>query len=736
MTFAAAAEQTASERFFLVNIKPRKFLGVGTDIGGGDYEFDIGAGYYISSVTVNKADEPTWSYSSGILTVTSATDLSDGANIVTIDHDLFVTGTMTRNTDGVSGLPDAEWLPLVSRYPQFSQSIRNIMNGVFTLSNTEVELISTDRWGQSILGENDSLSKAPVKIWACIDNVETNRKIFDGEVASVSYSYGRFSLSVIDVFNRLNDSATFGEHAYILDGSFKNAVVPMTLGKSSPMSIAQGWRHVNAEGAPPGSLKHLSDGYRATLVGPLNPTKDVSTDWTLGRCITGVKRLNFGTIVGNTLVYQINTPVTVDFVQYDISGHTSYTEPGTYYVVDIVFYIELQNINNFNGEIGDYIPAGYLPGSSTIDGGWVSGFGSGLNGSYNLAISAQRFAYNSNLAETPQSSYTVAALSLPNGVIPSASVWVEAGDSTNYNAKASQEALALVPFLTVKKGSCTRYLPFTLFEGNAYTLNGETVKRIDVTVPPSGDINVASCQLKYRFSPDSEMSHGDALKFIVNAAGLETNDTTFSQADTDLSANVSVTFPLNGANAFETYLNAAQSVTTSTLGLLRVNESREVEYELIKNAGAMTVDATRDTVNMIQGDTSTAVDFQDIYSGINFENPQLNGVSELAGGGAKASVSFPKVEQLHRVSRVKTISHCLTSIQSRKNAISGYLSAPTVEYTLSTSSDDLASSIGDVVEITNTAAASDSESAVGIIVGLDQSGNKTTVKINEIRGVP
>jgi hypothetical protein len=735
MTFQASAELPASERFMLVRVTPRKFLGVGVDIGGGQYTFNIGAGFNVAAVTVNEVDEPTWSYSSGVLTVTSATNLTLSQNIVTIDHDLYLTATKVRYTDGVSGVPDAEWLPLLASYPSFSQSMRNIAEGVFSLSNTDIEIISTDRLIQSLLADDSSLSKSPVTVWVCIDEVTTNRRIFDGEVGAVSYSYGKATLQVLDVFNRLRDTATFGAQSHITSGQNQNTAIPFVLGKSSPFVVNNGWRHVTAEGNPPARTLHLKDGNDGILIGPINPTKDTPTSWVLGRCIGGVRRINFGTVVGNTLIHRLNTPITVDFVQYNIGGGTSYTQPGTYYVVDEIYFIQLQNINDFTGQIGDYIPASYLPFPATVDGGWICGFGAGLNGVYNLAIAAQKFNYTANLADTAQSSSTVSALSLPNNTLPSMSVWVEAGDSLSYNAKASQEALSLVPVYSVKKGTCSRYLPFTLFETNDYTLNGQTVKRVDVLVSTSGEVNVGGSRLKYRFSPASEMTHGNALKFIVQAAGLETNDSTFTQADSDLAANVSLTIPMNGASAFDSYLKSAQAVTTSTLGVLRLNESRQVEYELIKNPSLLTVDATRTTLDMIQGDTRSDVQYQDVLTTVNFENKQMVGQPEIDGGGARSSVDFPKARQLHRTEKTKTIEHCLTSIQSRKAAIAGYLSSPTVEYSLATASEDLATKIGDVVEITNSAVASDQQTTVGIVVGLDQTGARSVVKINEIRGV-
>jgi hypothetical protein len=736
MTFQSAAELPASERFMLVRVTPRKFIGVGVSVGGGQYTFNIGTGLNVSAVTVNQNNEPTWSYSSGVLTVTSATNLTLSQNIVTIDHDLYLTSTKVRNTSGISGVPDAEWLPLLASQPSFSQTMRNIAEGIFSLSNTDIEIISTDRLIQALLADDSSLSKAPVTVWVCIDDVTTNRRIFDGEVGAVSYSYGKAVLQVLDVFNRLRDTANFGSFSHITTGQNQNTVVPFVMGKSSPFAVNNGWRHVTAEGSPPARTLHLKEGNNGILISPSNPTKDSTTTWVLGRCIGGVRRINFGTLIGNTYYHVINTPISVDYTFYNKAEDPDYsfTEPKTYYIFDTIAFVQLQNINDFTGQIGDYIPNSYI-GGSTYDGGWVCGFGANLYGSYNLAIALQRFNYGQNFNDSPVSSYYSGTLSLPNGVIPSMSVWVEAGDSLSYNAKVSYEALQITENRNLRFGTCSRYLPFTLSETNTYTLNGETIKRIDVTVPASGEVNIGGSQLKYRFSPASEMTHGNALKFIVKSAGLETNDATFTQADADLSANVALTIPMKGASSFDNYLNAAQSVTTSTLGILRLNESRQVEYELIKNPSLLTVDSTKTTLNMLAGDTRSDVQYQDVLTTVNFENVQMIGQAEFDGGGARSSVDFPKARQLHRMEKTKTIEHCLTSIQSRKAAIAGYLSSPTVEYSLATASEDLATKIGDVVEITNSAVASDQQTTVGIVVGLDQTGARSVVKINEIRGV-
>jgi len=734
VTFTAAAQESASERFFLVQIQPRRFVGVGTSIGGGQYTFSVSSDVIISSVTVNNVNEPTWTHAANVLTVTSATDLTVSSNIVTIDYNIYATGTVARETNGVSGIPNANWLPIIRQYPELSQTMRNIADGVFSLSNTDIDLVSTDRWGQSILGENDSLSKAPVKVWSCINGATTNKKVFDGEVSSVSYSYGRISLSVLDVFNRLKDSASFGERAtsHIYTGNSgqypnpddENSVVTMTIGKSSPYSVANGWRHLDPYGSPHGAVYHLNSGYRAIKTAPQNPVASSTITFMIGRGVgTDVKRINFGTI---SAAYEKWVSRTIPRASNDPSAGLG-TDLTIY---EKIIYLQC---STFNGEIGDYIPQ---------VNGWVCGYGSGLYSSYNLAVACPEYGVSTNdSGNISPVDGSIAVPSIPNNSIPSMSLWIDGGESVNY--QALYYPLALVPSASTRAHS-KRYLKFSATVTAGPTIGGESTFVVTATVNPAtnglntttGANQLASSIIRHRFSPNVAKTHGDAVKFAVKSSGLSVNAATFTQADADLSANVSLTLPLGEAREFESYLDVVQVIASSTLGLARVNEAREIEYEIIKNPGALSIDARRSTINMLDGETSSSVEYQDIVTSVEFVNDQLNGLAEIAGTGAKATVDVPKAKQLHRVDRATTRRHCLESIQSRKAAITGYLSSPTVEYNLATSSEDLASNIGDVVEVTNTATANSGGVAVGVIVGLNQSGSKSSVKINEIRGVP
>jgi hypothetical protein len=710
-------------------------MSTGTSIGSNQYTFTLASTISVAAVTVNEVDEATWSHTNGVLTVTSASNLSSSSNIVTIDHNIYVTGTKTRYTESISGIPDAEWQPLITEYPQFSQSMRNIAEGVFSLSNSELSLISTNRWGQSLLGVNDSFAKAPISVWVCIDTESTNRKIFDGEVASVSYSYGTLNLSVIDTFSRLKDTASFGTYAnsHIYRGSTlaefpdtedEQTAAKLTMGKSSPYSLGYG-HHPSPIGTPLTKHFHVKDGLKLIKDDKDQYEEGDNVRFFVGRFIgTDLKTLYFGTVTRCYREYSYNTN--------DTDGQAVYV---------IIYHVQCSNF--LNGEIGDCLPNG-LPGVETS--ACYITYNQNYTGpdgqTYQFSCVVPQFLF---LTSSRSSNGLTSNPTLVDNSYYSYCVYRQNIDSINYQIDPGVDVRSKDVFYYLHKSGSIGNRTVNPAVVSLGTLNGQNISALYIDIAytfPNGlmgfyNINEVNHKNLYcRFSPNESVTHAEALKLIIDTSGMTSKASSFTQADSDLSATVSMTLPSDRGSQFKSYLDAAQSITSSTLGILKVNEDREVEYQILDNPDGLSIDGTRDQVNMISGETNTKIEYQDIFSSVQFLNKELQNLDSVNGTGPKATVSSAKNKQLHRTDKIKTIEHVLESIQNRKDAIAGYFGAPTVEYSLSTSSEDLNSTIGDVIEITNTAVADSDEVVKGIITSLDQRGSKTNVRINEIRGVP
>ena len=746
MTYATSAQLSASERFFLVKIEPRKYLGLGTHVTGNTYTF---------STTLPRVDAvhldgstsgiTSFSLSNGVLTVVSPSNLASASFTVTADFYQFYTGSKVRDTAGnTAGLPEEIWEPYITNYPQFSQSMRSIADGVFSIANTQLDLISENRLLHGYFGDDYSWANAPVTVWSCIDEVNTCRLVFTGTVASANLTSSSVSLSVLDSFQRLNQSATFGtkSQSFIYTGNsnslYPNAqddgqVMPLVIGESSPLFVKNTYRHLDTYGSMPTTMYHLSDGLRAIKRTPEAPSETSQVSFIAGRIVGGdIKKLNFGTISAGYR-YVVFRDVRGDYG----AGATADPEIWTQFI--------FVQCSSFNGEIGDFVSSFTVNGSDFH--GWVcrkTPF-TYLGTDYDFAICCSEFGEvpDSEGAGSVPSNGSVTVV-IANNSIPSMSAWIEGGDGVeNTNIYIP---LALVPSVCMVYHN-TRYLKIAGYTlDTAYTIGGQSVRQLNITIDPAdtdlvdsrgaGSSVLASATIKCRFSSESSVSHGDALKFVIKAAGMDVNNSSFSDADTFLDANVNICIPETNATDFPSYLEVAQSITSSTLGIIRVNESRECEYHILDDLKSGSSVGTRDVVNMIDGKTSVAIDYQDTYTAISFENPTYKGIeSSSSSSGPNAIVSNPIGSALNRMERVKEIKHVLTDIYTRTDAMLDLYTSPKVEYTFSTASDDLTTEIGDVLTIDNPSVASESQTMDGVVVDVQTSGRESTVTINELRGL-
>lgn len=740
MTFADEVLKSESERFFLVEITSRLDLGLGTSIGGGQYTFNVGQ-INVKAVYVNSV-ATTWTFADGVLTVDSASDLTSSSNYTIIDRGVYLTGTKHRITDSVAGLPDAEWEPRIQNYPSFSQSMRNIAEGVFSLSASELSIISTDGLYQSLTKKEASLANAPVRIWVCVNSLENNRLVFVGQTTNCSYRYGVMTIGLQDNFKKLKELATFGNRgvAYNFVGNTgksrvqpadQNKPNPVTFGYGTPFTVKPGWRHLDPYDQPNGPAYHIDNGLKAVYVGPSTyPLNSDTVTFSAGRIYGDILRLNFGTI---SAAYEqwIGRLIPID-------PKLSTSTTVTVIIYDKITYLQC---SSHNCQIGDYIP--------NLN-GWVCQIANSGFGSYNLAVASPVYGVlDSQVSGSLPASGPISVPSIPNNTIPAMSVWVDDGDAVdNIHSYLTS---ALNPDFRVVRHS-RRYLQFTPtltpYTYNAYNFNEITFTINPLTsgffIPPPtiggpynglnsvSPLNNSNVQYAYRLA--TQVSHSEMLKIALTTAGLSVNNTTFTQAASDLSADVSITLPINESDKeHSTYLSLCQAVTGSTLGTLGINENSEIEYKVFNPSSS--VEATRDQTEILNDSAGASLEYQDIHTKVQFEHAQIK---PLFNSGNLITDNFsesPKDSFLQRSELLKVVTHYLRDITAVVPRFFGYFKSPTVEYNISTASKDLTTLVGDVVEVSNKIVANESSVVKGVVVSVNSGSSKTDVKINELRGV-
>lgn len=725
MSFSDEILENASERYMLVQVSPRKFLGVGTLISPNTYTFVTGLPR-VDAVQVNGTNlsPGAFSQTNGVLTVVSTDNLASSSNYVTADSNVYMTSVKQRDTtDGAGGLPFEVWEPLLLSNPKWSQSMRNIMDGIFTISNTQLELIPEDRWVQNSLGSVYSWSKAVVKVWVCVGHHSNNRLVFNGYVTDLNLTQDRITVGVASSFEQLKASALFGSkaQAYATNGNSpystyvpkdrEGDAIPLVLGRRSPVKINLGPRHsglLYESGDPTASTNfyYCSDGIEPIPVTDRYETA-TSVTYLLGRIIgTDVKRLTFGTI---SRAYK--HVISKRMVFADNSGG-AYSNNVTRDVHYLLYYMQCSNCN---AEIGDYVPGyGFV---CKNDGSFSYG-----GNSYNLVIVSVDYVFDI----TPTSGSISPSLS--DNVYPSASMWVDGKGEAVYTWNGTD------PFYLTGGNVIASYpgfyAPFTLSLGTPYSFAGQTITHVYATVDYA-DINFklpGTYNFRCRFTPATNLSHGECMKFIMKACDLDVNATSFTTADSDFVENVCFSSPRFGDRQFPTYLSLAESVAKSCFAMVRMNTDNEVEYQVISDPEVLTADFTRDPSNLLDGQTSVSINYQDIYDIVVFKNENYDGPD-----ATDRTISSNYIRSLHRSYRSTTFDHVLEDITARDTIIAGYLGNPRIEYALTTSSEDLETEIGDTVALENTLVANEDGERNVMVTEVNAGSSSTTILAQEVR---
>lgn len=721
MTFATEVLKPDIDKYALVRIRPKRLAVNAVSIGGGQYTVALGAALAVDDVKVN-GTSATFTQAGETLTITSGTNLTVLTNKTVIYYFVYYTATKTRYTLAANGLDAAEWMPQLASYPVATSSMRNLAEGVLSLSSSSLEVYTTDLSVQKMLAPNNSVSRSEVKVWLCAGSDANNRVIFEGYIASVTVEGGKAKFEVIDSFLKLLETATYESDAlsYVTansasttypDISTSREPAKLTAGYSSPFKLQE----LNAPVvfAPSSQLSYYVVGGQRLIKNTPRVIDSTSTAaFFVGRFLgTALRKLTFGTV---TRCYK-----------QVVDG--SVLDDGTQ-LYAIYYYVQC---SNFWGEIGDLLPNG-LPG---VDGSPIYI----CNNQVTTGPDSQNYTFICF-----RQMFILSATTSPASGLQSNPTMVD----NSYDSYCVYRKGIKTPPLTAggifpnQIYYITEYL--SARPDSHGTINGQTISSLYIDLsfgsgaPEIGfyidlqDIN--SSELYCRFSPATQISHGDLMKFIVKSAGLEVNATSFTQADTDLDVDVSVTFPIEGGGPFKRYLDDAQILAKSTLGLLRVNADREVEYEIISTPGV--ADFTRDNTNVLDNSFTSKIEYQDVVTEVEFKNPQLEDVLNIYAAGPGYITASTDALYLHEVKRKLVYEHCLKDIANRRLAIAGYLASPTVEYTLATASQDLDVSIGDVIDVTNNNVLSETSEASAVVIEVSKGATGSNIKLNELRGVP
>lgn len=688
MSIASEKVKLATERFLLVRMNPARYIL--PVINGGLYEITLpftinkiernGVALTKDSSAPSVNDHWYQNESTGLVQVKLASPPDATANILVCNRYLFYTGTIFRaiSEDPEDALTTVrDWQPRLSTYPTLSQSFDNIINGIFTISDTSIDIINEDGQFQEYLTDDDSFYNKDVEIWLCISSVANIQKIFSGTIRSINLGQNNVSISVVDRFNSLKQPAYMGDTSdecyFRKNASSFPDMDPKHIEKPVPYIVGSSSRHqTEVDGADiSGTFPYrISLGTEAVCTNLAEASTTTNRVWGACRYKGNLLTQSYGTSEATTVVS--------GYVLIRFSSIANVTVGDTF---------------KWNNAGNKYAPVCHV-GTFTH---------SAVN--YNLIIKT---------SDTYLITDTVTGLD-------SFSLFIERSGIKDQPLLERDFTLS-----ETATSGLNNYLSITFVNNFEAAFTG-TVFADPMYLDPSSDI------VYFRTSNDANEDHGEILSDFCAKSNLAVNATTFSDAYTDLPSQVRFHIPNFDETSYKTYLEYAQDVLKSTLGYLKININFEVEYYILT---APTSTAVRDNLLMLDQSTSCALDYQDIVTQIIAFNPHHSSQQAIDQANSPSETrENAKAIRLHGITNVDRFRHVLEEITSRIDDHMALKSMRKATYSFSTATEDIDSELGDDLQLENKIVLGTTDIQDVKIITIEKSPSKISLVGQDLKGL-
>lgn len=709
MTFASEAAKPNSERFALVKITPARYVGGDlASAGGGVYDmawtYPINRvernGTALTEVSSTPGTNDQWYWDGTTLEIKLAAAPS-ATNVIVVFYDLFYTSgeyRITTTDPEDSATAERHWEPRLMGMPEVKQNVSDIVNGVVSSSSTSIRLANTDLAFQNYLTSTDSFYQKTVKVWFCANGVSNIQKVFEGRVQSITVNNNDVLLSLFDGFAKLDQPALFGDtakEAYWLreSGSFPN-VYPPDQNTPIPMVLTKKTRaEYTTEPTAPGD-KYFDGRVYPELVAE-KMMKAVCTDYSEENP-TLTNNLYWGLCRFNS-----NGPRTLDFG--NITGIDKVDDGAS----EIIIYVQTDS-HNLN--IYDSFELRTTGAQPTL---------------YGHVIENREFTYN---AGGGTKTYQFAVW-FEN--VASAST-VSITTSTHTFESHNGPAVVLVDKYSSRISRIMTYgeeWGFVAGGANITTTSaGNKYAYIILNAVSSGNPDPASQEIRFVYGAADGYLHGEVVQDLAEGAGLTVNTSSITAANTSLAVNTAMTIPQFDETDFASYRKYLEMLCKSTMGIVYFNNSSELVYELLA-APSSTNSITESKFR----DIRVSLEYRDIVTQLIAYNPALADKEALdAANSPSETVESLIALHLHETRNVVRFRHVLEEITSRIQDIFDILSNRRALYRFITATDNLASKIGDDLQLDADEVLGGSGSVDLKIVGLDKSPDEVDVEATDL----
>ena len=675
-----ATDLRASERFMLVRLTPARYVSedlasAGSGVYTLDWAYPIAKvernGTQLTETTTNPPGTNDYWYWDGSTFKVKLASAPSASNVVVIYYYLFYTNHRSREayttpTDSATTL--REWQPRLTTLPNITQSIRNVVSGVFSISASSIELINADYAFQDYITANDSFSGKNVDIWLCLNDTSEIQKVFKGRISGVRLSEKYVTVAFLDSFSALDKPCYMGDTAD--EAFFTRAGYPTLAAESEgvPRKYVAGGGNRCTVYKTGTHENRLFDGERAVNVSSSVAGSGNNLTWGVCRVSSGgIKNQTFGSIVRTSFFAGGQSWVYVNNHTFSIGETLQWTEAAVTYRAIVL-------------ETEDFVEGGLT---------------------YNLAIadiSPGRISTSSTITALPK-----IALALRH---PQEGVAYPAGYAVNPISYTDDFTLS-----TSTSSGGNKVIDIVL--------TSTAVRTAGETLVPDTD------ELLYRVVPDDNAGHEAVLKRIIESAGVTVNSASFTAAGSALDMDCRYTIPYFDETDYKTHIEYAEDLLSNTLGVVYQNGSQEAVYELLDSeTGGTTIDRNV----YLQNSLSVDVDYNDVVTQIVAYNPHAIELTNLDAADPSSSTAEDTVAKYLHGAKTTRFRHLMTTLANRISAILAVRSSPRILYRFDTATKNLTSLLNDPVTLETDAALGGSGSKDLSIVSIDNSGSKTTVE--------
>lgn len=607
--FSTIQNNQASEKFYLVRVVPRRLANdLLSSIGGGQYSMPFSEA--IQKVTANGAEltlvdtvtgSGEYSYDGSTLIVYSTPSDSNG---IVIHYFLFYTGDQYRTVteDPEDSLTELRlWSANIRKNPQINNSIENVIAGNIAVATSTLSLINQDNTFENYLTVNDSFNKAELKIWLCLDSTENIQAMYDGRVATIG----------------INDN--------IVDINFDNPLAPLL---------------------DPAFMGDDSDEayYSADVHGALDPNAN-------GRPIPYV--------IGVTSRYKL-----IPDTSTAITSAEKLDPKSLMSAVNLIYSTNITTSTNREWGICRVSSDGLLDFSftpSNIDQTMPT---------YTRFVGTAGEVGKFRIGDTFVATYLATPYYYRIIFVDRVNNWLyctkDAGALTGATVAGND-----CPGIVITDGVNDHYYPVY---GRDYTTtvsatsSGNKFIKINFVTNFEANVGLASFDVgvyivKYRVRPDTtNAKHGSVLESIINSAGITTNSTSFSDANTAFDESCVFSIPYFDQLSYSQYIRYVENLLSSTLGYITLNNDFEIEYNILSAPSSVNelseIDIIKDSINK-------EIKYRDVVNEIIAFNPHYSSSEAQVLDDPSVTLSNNNSKFLHDTNNTIRFRHLLQSIDVR-----------------------------------------------------------------------